>query len=432
MRKCFFIVCLMATMIASAQYSEPGFYRVQNAYTYNFMSIKGTAFTFSTRPDAFWTCAVMEADSVQITDVGSIIYIPSLTQTSLYSQGVDTYSLTGLKMDVETWSVMEGGKETYIAKTQYYNEIAGNDAICIFRDFGCGFAPGTSPRYSEYHWWIEPVNEASMETSFLGVKPVSEKVKDANGWYWTTMTCDFPFLMPVDGGVEGAYTVKEIAKGEDGRYYATAEKICGQGEIVPAATPVLLKCKTPYAGCNKIVPVGEVANHTRMPIISDLLMGNYFSNYMNHCSNSDPVPMAEYIPAQATLANANFLALGINDEGELGFFPQAEGTYMAANTAWLSSETLDEDAIVAVYLVEPAGEDPEPQFIPGDANGDNEVNISDVTLLIVYLSYETTQDSGRDIEEELNINLAAADVNKDSQVNISDVTLLIRLLVDGE
>ena len=53
--------------------------------------------------------------------------------------------------------------------------------------------------------------------------------------------------------------------------------------------------------------------------------------------------------------------------------------------------------------------------LPGDVNGDGDVNISDVTLLIAYV----LNDGGATID------LMAADLSGDGDVNISDVTLLI-------
>ena len=59
--------------------------------------------------------------------------------------------------------------------------------------------------------------------------------------------------------------------------------------------------------------------------------------------------------------------------------------------------------------------------IPGDADGDGDVNISDVTALIDYLL--TSNTSGIDLD--------GADVNRDGKVNISDVTDLIDYLLKG-
>ena len=57
--------------------------------------------------------------------------------------------------------------------------------------------------------------------------------------------------------------------------------------------------------------------------------------------------------------------------------------------------------------------------LKGDVNGDNEVNIADVTALIDYLL-------GR---ADDNFNETAADVNSDEEINIADVTTLIDLLL---
>lgn len=64
------------------------------------------------------------------------------------------------------------------------------------------------------------------------------------------------------------------------------------------------------------------------------------------------------------------------------------------------------------------GEFDVPELIRGDVNGDGEVNISDVTMLISALSNATTD------------SLENADINNDTEVNISDVIMLINYLVN--
>lgn len=70
-------------------------------------------------------------------------------------------------------------------------------------------------------------------------------------------------------------------------------------------------------------------------------------------------------------------------------------------------------AIKAVELISPV--------IRGDVNGDNNVSIADVTVLIDYLLSGNT--SG--------VNLQAADCNIDNNVSIADVTVLIDYLLSG-
>lgn len=419
MKKLSVIICLLVSIVASGQYTGPGFYRVHNVNTDSYICIKGTSFTWTSNPDAFWPCIKMlpAQDQSQLSDAGSLIYIPYLEQTSLYAQGVDTYSLTELLMDVEPAKVNEGGLDTYVAKTKVWITAAGQEKLftCYFRDQGKGLSAGSSDNI-ESRWWIEPVNEETMETSYFGVEPASEDVKDENGWYWTTLCCDFPFIIPAEGGVEGAYTVKTVTVGEDGIYYANAVKVYGQGDVVHAATPVLLKCKYPEVSGNKLIPTGDIANNTVMPLQNDLLMGNYFSDFINHSSLSDASVMSQYIPAQATAACDNYLALGVDADGKLGFFPYTDGAYMAANTAWLSTEGLDCEGVTAIYIQE-VEVDP---VVIGDANGDGQVSVIDVTIMIDDLLSTSKANNG---------SKSAADVNGDGVFSIMDVVMLIDMLL---
>ena len=422
------LFCLLVTFVAGAQYSGPGFYRVHNAYSDGYICIKGTHFEKSNYPDAFWPCIKMQTDSLQVTDPGSIIYIDHIGENcDLCGQGVSTYSLTHLMMEVVQSDYLEEGKVTYLAKT-YYEYMIDGDTVkinCVFRDQGYGLTSGSRDKKPEAHWWIEPVNEESINESYFGVKPVDETVIDSEGWYWTSMCCDFPLAIPVGGGVEGAYTVQEVECGYDNCYYAEPVLLCGQGDTIPAATPVLIKCKYSYASGNKLIPVGAIANRTAMPISSYMLQGNYFSTFMNRYDVGNLSAMTEYVPKQSTKASPNNLALGIDENGKLGFFPQPEGNYMAANTAWLNVRDLNSDAknVTAVYL----GEEPqEPQHpdeptVFGDANGDGVVDVSDIPILIDYL-LSGAVDLSSDVCD-------GADVNGDGNVDIIDISSLIDKLL---
>ena len=63
----------------------------------------------------------------------------------------------------------------------------------------------------------------------------------------------------------------------------------------------------------------------------------------------------------------------------------------------------------------------QPDFLRGDADGDNQVTIADVTTLIDYLLSGNAE----------GVNLAASDCDLDGQISIADVTTLIDYLLSG-
>lgn len=412
------LLAAFVALIMSAQYVGPGFYRVHNVGSDSYICIRGTHFEKKTGPDAFWPCALMQKDSAQVNDPGSIIFIPDTIHVGLYAQGVDTHSLTTLWLDILPAPVMQHGLPTYVAYTQYIPDPVNHPGVpfpCYFRDCGFGMTAGSGTNKPESHWWIEPVNQGSIDTSYLGIRPADVHFCDADGYYWASLCCDFPVLIPDGSGVEGAYTVREIEMGEDQNYYAVPSKLCGQGEVIPAATPVLLKCASPYMSGNKLIPVGAIANRKTMPIASDLLLGNYFSVFQNHCSFTDTTAMKDYIPEQATLATEKGLALGVDEKGRIGFFPQQPGSYMAANTAWLNLDAADLKGVNAVYIAEVADD-----FMVGDVDGSGKIDITDVTLLINMLLESGNSSAGPNDPR---------DVNGDGLVDITDLTMLINWLL---
>ena len=74
------------------------------------------------------------------------------------------------------------------------------------------------------------------------------------------------------------------------------------------------------------------------------------------------------------------------------------------------------DQFVHIY-----GIDYDPEFIPGDADGDGEVGIADATALIDYLLGTITA-----------IDINAADLDSDGDISISDVSALIDMLLNSD
>ena len=163
----------------------------------------------------------------------------------------------------------------------------------------------------EYHWLMEPVE-------YFCVKPLNENIKDGNGYYWTTLVTAFPYQIPSNGGVLGAYTVKQIATGDDNKNYAKLETLANQGETVPAGTPVLLKMSSSEASENKLIPVGNEFIGSSNKVSSNLLSG-------------------VYLGGQEKNNTTNYRVLNVSPTtGKIGFFKLSSSvTYMGANKAFL-------------------------------------------------------------------------------------------------
>ena len=89
-----------------------------------------------------------------------------------------------------------------------------------------------------------------------------------------------------------------------------------------------------------------------------------------------------------------------------------------ANVIARTTDGTNLSATCAVTVVAGGGGD---EVLPGDVNGDGEINITDVTMLIFALLNDDFSD----------IDMENADVNGDGMVNITDVVTLIYNLLNG-
>ena len=79
---------------------------------------------------------------------------------------------------------------------------------------------------------------------------------------------------------------------------------------------------------------------------------------------------------------------------------------------------LDENVFIEMTEEHPDPE-PDPQFLPGDVNGDGEVNLADVNVVIDIILGGTVDDA----------TLKRADVNNDNEINIADVNSIIDIIL---
>lgn len=307
----------------SAQWEGAGWYRAHNTNNSSnknydsYISVVGDQGNFdlgNTDQRWFYGCIKMRKPGEEITDPGTVIYVNGLSNTTLSSQGVNTYQITQQYLSIKQKGTVDGKPvyspcKSYLIYTLYLQ--VQNDYL---------LDPGQQDTYAKY--WMEPLTEANRDTYYFGVKPLS-KIQDNNGDYWTTLYAGFEFKIPQEGGVEGAYTIEEIdSKG--GNTYVTPVKKWGRGQTVPRATPVLLQCKSLDPAVNVLIPTGTPTSSKYSG--KNLLKGCYFNHVVSH---------ATYGTYNIVTPNAdNFRVLNVNSAGKIGFYKYS-GTNMSANKAYL-------------------------------------------------------------------------------------------------
>ena len=164
--------------------------------------------------------------------------------------------------------------------------------------------------------------------------------------------------------------------------------------------------------------------------------------YPNNVVVDDEVELVEIVPTEYTEAeittdviNERVLVKGLTlttGEGGEKYLYTADGMviYNQFNITYpaeLEGKTFDVEGMVSYYnekvqIMPIAITEAQEAYIRGDVNGDNFVNIADVTSLINYLLTDDATD----------INLQAANCNEDEGINIADVTSLINFLLTDQ
>lgn len=261
------------------------------------------------------------------TDVSGILYLENKNNNK-YNVGNQGTSLDALAQGTYEGSATVNFQDNYMTftpKGNYYclslkpnsdYRTANNMFTDLyFHDDNGNFALSSSQPadYDDsYRWWVEPVN-------YFCVKPMNENIKDSQGYYWTTLTTAFPYTIPENSGVLGAYTVSTTSKKEDGNTYAQLTTLAKPGETVPAKTPVLLKLSSADAADNKLVPTGShVVGNSNKKVTKNLLSGIYLDSKEKNNTK-------------------NYRVLNISTKtGKIGFFMMNSSvTYMDGNKAFL-------------------------------------------------------------------------------------------------
>ena len=320
------------------------------------------------------------------------------TSINIAASGVENIKYDALKFFL--------GKSLFLSQAKL--------GIRYFVDNAGIFAIDESSSNDKAKWKIEPITHFNVKPELV-----------YNGKYYTTLYV--PFAFTLSNGVEKAYVVSAI--NTDG----TLETVeFANGETVPAGTPVILECNSSEASNCQLIPSGAPiftdpdATAQSAPTSStssnysgtNLLKGNYFCNqdapYSYGKYSSNGVVTATLNLQNYTKRTKTMYTIGITDSGKLGFVKvEPTGTAMPANKAWIEYNGTAEELVLPIEIPTPT--------LKGDINGNGEVDVIDVTILVDYILGNNPD----------NCNESACDVNENGEIDVIDVTTLVDIILNN-
>lgn len=311
MKKTIYAIALTALLSvnASAQI-EDGFYHFKNVTTSRYISINdtkpenynvnvnaGTADLKGVRTYLNYdTVAVSPSCVIFVKDLGNNKY-------DLVGQGSSLYTMSGQRLNI---SIKKNGDAYKITGT----------ASGFTKSLADG-SPSSSDSWiritsdENLNWFALPINTSD---EYIGIRP---DVKTSDGEYWGTIYAGFNFKLASDG--MAAFYVSNA-----GGSGITLEQI--GDEVIPAATPVLIRCNTGNPEDNKILPVIGGYEFTGI----NWLKGVYCSllKVSGHTNVTTYQPLTMRV-------------IGLSDDGQLAFVKAKESDlygqlYLRANKAYLS------------------------------------------------------------------------------------------------
>lgn len=275
--------------------------------------------------------AYAKSDAV-FSDAGSIFYVTGKINTNNINK-TDSRIVIATDLNAEA----QGTSTKYITKNQSLTlKTAGTAGYYLLDNSGATiqltynkklWVTTDKPANNDYKhagdFEIQPVDLEHIETSYFGA--TAEESSLYQGAYWTTMYTAFPYECYGPDGVE-AYVVDKIEQNK----FSIRRLDSG---IVPANTPVILRCKGTMPKQNRLIPL--MPNDSRLAAAAaelgtNLLTGD-FGLWTGADSNNNGTGRNKFAD--------NSKVLGINADGKLAFVPVAAGTEVTPNRAFLTGIT---------------------------------------------------------------------------------------------
>lgn len=294
----------LLTLAASADYTAPGYYRVENYKTKRYVSVidnRGHIDLANTTADL--QAIQLQRDFNEVCcDPASILYVTPKggNQYQIDAQGTGIHQIIQHYVKL-TESGSSNGQKLYRA----YGELNGvvkylGDSEFFPTDLGV-MATNASGDYIK--WFILPI--AANSDNWFGVRPTVS----VGGKYYATMYGSFSYSS-YSSGIK-SYYVKTIDNG-----IVVIDEITG---TVPSNTPVLIECSSSEAKNNRLNIGGSAS-----PINGNKLKGVYFCNHLTSHLN------------RVAYDKNTMRVLGTCSDGRLGFVTSNSLEYIPKNTAYIT------------------------------------------------------------------------------------------------
>ena len=313
------ILSIYSALIINAQIAD-GYYHIKNTLTGRYLSINDTyAGNYTASTAASVNLAGIRTyinyDTVAVSP-SCVVFVKSLPGGGydISGQGSSLYEMTNYKLPIEITpsgdNYIISGTYSGVTMRLFDRSPSDEDGNVVTTDTGMDY------------WSFIPINTTS---EYIGIRP---DVKTADGTYWGTIYAGFSFRL-VSEGMTAFYISNAGGTG------FTMEQIVE--DVIPAATPVLIRCNSENVQDNKIEPVIGYYSYSWK---EDNWLGGVY------CSISVSKHRNTTFYDQITMR-----LLGLSDNGELAFVKNVPAErlykeqYLMANKAYLNVNPGDADVM---------------------------------------------------------------------------------------
>ena len=319
-------ILAICSMTTKAQIPD-GFYHIKNADTGRYLSLNDTnpenypVNKTSGSVNLAGIRTYLNYDSVSVSP-SCVIFIRSLGngQYDLAGQGSSFYEMTSHKLPIDIKEVSNGVyilSGTHSGFTKELMDRSPSD------EDGYIMGSGSS---GMNRWNLIPINTSN---EFIGIRP---DIKTANGGYFGTIYAGFNFRL-VSPGMAAFYVSSAGGAG------FTLEEI--KDEVIPFATPVIIRCNSANPEDNKIEPV--IGGYD---VIENNWLGGVYCSLVGVAGHTNVTP---YNPSTMRV-------LGLDSKGDIAFINAKDrpellvtdrygAQYLRGNKAYLKVNPGDADVM---------------------------------------------------------------------------------------